>query len=76
MSLLSGDGELSDLGDMLSQSNSSEMPLDGLDAFSAFAEGEMAAQGETAVEESPKKAKKKGGKGGLLDKIKEILPES
>lgn len=73
MSLLSGNGELSDLGDMLSQSDSSEMSMDGLDAFAAFAEGEMAAQGEAPAEEAAKKPKKKGGKGGLLDKIKDIL---
>ncbi len=74
MSLLSGEGGLSDLGDMLSQSNSSEMPMDGLDAFAAFAENEMAVQSGGAANEDNKKSKKAAkGKGGLLDKIKELL---
>lgn len=74
MSLLSGEGGLSDLGDMLSQSNSSEMPMDGLDAFAAFAENEMAVQSGGVANEDNKKSKKAAkGKGGLLDKIKELL---
>ena len=75
MSLLSGDGELSDLGDMLSQGESTDVSFDGLDAFAAFAEGEMAGQATAEAEEEvvTKKKAKKGGKGGFLDKIKEIL---
>lgn len=74
MSLLSGDGGLSDLGDMLSQGESGEFSMDELDAFAAFADSEMSSQ-TAASEESRKKTKKKGakGKGGFFDKLKEIL---
>ena len=70
MSLLSGEGGLSDLGDMLSQSDSAEFSMDGLDAFAAFAEGEMAAQAPAEGDTTKKAAK---GKGGFLDKIKALF---
>lgn len=84
MNLLAGADGLSDIGDMLSQNESgAEVPVDGLDAFAAFAEGEMAAQEISAepVEEEidlgkkGKKAKKVKGdnKGGLLGKLSAIV---
>lgn len=73
MNLLAGADDLSDIGNMLSQSDSTDIPLDGLDAFSAFAESEMAGQQISAdpgeVDESDKKTKK----GGFIGKIKSIL---
>ena len=74
MNLLAGTDDLSDIGNMLSQSDATDIPLDGLDAFSAFAENEMAVQqisaepGEADVE-TGKKAKK----GGLIGKLKGII---
>ena len=74
MNLLAGADDLSDIGDLISQSDSVEIPLDGLDAFSAFAENEMAIQqvsaepGEVDVDTA-----KKSKKGGFIGKIKDIL---
>ena len=73
MSLLAGADELSDIGNMLSNAEITEIPLDEMDAFAVFAESEMSAQAVSAepVEEeivaSPK------NKGGLVGKIKNIL---
>lgn len=71
MSLLSGDG-LGDIGDMLSQNDAGEMPMGELDAFSAFAEGEMAANAPQDETKGNKKASK-GKPGGFLEKLSTIL---
>lgn len=83
MSLLSGTDDLSDIGNMLSQNASdTDIPIDGLDAFAAFAEGEMTISdisAETIAEELEidKKSKKRTGKGdkkgGLLGKLSAII---
>lgn len=74
MNLLSGTDDLSDIGNMLSQSVTTEIPLDGLDAFSAFAENEMMAQQISADPGEPEvEAGKKSKKGGFIGKIKGIL---
>ncbi len=74
MNLLSGTDDLSDIGNMLSQSETTEIPLDGLDAFSAFAENEMMAQQISADPGEPEgEADKKSKKGGFIGKIKGIL---
>jgi len=75
MNLLAGTDDLADIGNMLSQSETTEIPLDELDAFSVFAENEMSAQqisAEPVVEEEIKE-KKKGKKGDLLGKLKGII---
>ncbi len=69
MSLLAGDGDLSDIGDMLSQGEDSEVPMDGVDAFAMFAEGEMSAQSSDEADKPAKKEKK----GGFFGKISAIL---
>ena len=63
MNLLAGADDLSDIGNMLSQSEASEIPLEELDAFAAFAENEMAVQQVSAepAEEETKTAKKDDG---------------
>ena len=75
MNLLAGAEDLADIGNMLSQSEITEIPLDELDAFSVFAENEMSAQQVSAepVAEEENKEKKKGKKGDLLGKLKEII---
>lgn len=75
MNLLAGTDDLADIGNMLSNGEATEIPLDELDAFSVFAESEMSAQqisAEPAIEEElvGKKANKKGG---FLAKLKAIL---
>lgn len=75
MNLLAGTDDLADIGNMLSQSETTEIPLDELDAFSVFAENEMSTQqisAEPVVEEEIKE-KKKGKKGDLLGKLKGII---
>lgn len=75
MNLLAGADDLSDIGNMLSQSEATEIPLDELDAFAAFAENEMAVQqvsAEPAVEDELE-ATKKSKKGGLVGKLKSII---
>ena len=52
-------GELSDLGDMLSQGDSPDFAMGELDAFAAFAENEMAPQTEGQAEPDNKKKKKR-----------------
>lgn len=74
MNLLAGTDDLADIGNLLSQSEMTEIPLDGLDAFSAFAENEMAVQQISADpgemdEETTKKVKK----GGLISKLKGLF---
>lgn len=72
ISLLSGADDLSDIGDMLNQTENIEIPLDGLDPFAVFAEGEMAVQNvEVPADDSEKTKKEK--KGGLLGKLSSIL---
>lgn len=75
MNLLAGTDDLADIGNMLSQSETTEIPLDELDAFSVFAENEMSAQQVSAepVAEEENKEKKKGKKGDLLGKLKGII---
>lgn len=75
MSLLAGADDLADIGNMLSKSEATEIPLDELDAFSVFAENEMSAQqisAEPEIEEL-EPATKKGKKGDLLGKLKGLL---
>ena len=62
MSLLAGADDLADIGSMLSQSEATEIPLEELEAFDVFADGEMAAQqisADPAVEEEIQPEKKK-----------------
>ena len=76
MNLLAGTDNLSDIGNMLSSGEITEIPLDELDAFAVFAENEMSAQqisAEPAQEDELDKTKKKAGKGNLIDKLKGIL---
>ena len=77
MNLLAGADDLADIGNMLSQSEATEIPLEELDAFTIFAENEMSAQqisAEPAVEDvSDEKKDKKDKKGGLIGKLKDIL---
>ena len=74
MNLLAGADDLSDIGNMLSQSEASEIPLEELDAFAAFAENEMAVQQVSAEPaEGEIKTAKKDKKGGLVGKLKAIL---
>jgi len=77
MNLLAGADDLSDIGNMLSQSEATDIPLEELDAFAAFAEGEMAVQQVSAepVEEELGLGDKgaKGKKGGLIGKLKGLL---
>lgn len=74
MNLLAGADDLSDIGNMLSQSEASEIPLEELDAFAVFAENEMAVQQVSAEPaEEDAKATKKDKKGGLVGKLKAIL---
>ena len=75
MNLLAGAEDLSDIGNMLSQSEVTEIPLDELDAFSVFAENEMSAQqisAEPGIEEEIS-GKKTDKKGGLIGKLKGVL---
>lgn len=87
MDMLSGDGELSDLGDMLSDEAEGNM-LDQEDSISSFAEAEMAGgqQSEEAQEEKKGKKKKKGkkekkekkekaakGEGGFFSKLSKVV---
>jgi len=77
MNLLAGADDLADIGNMLSQSEATEIPLEELDAFTIFGENEMSAQqisAEPAVEDvSDEKKDKKDKKGGLIGKLKDIL---
>jgi len=77
MNLLAGTDDLADIGNMLSQSEATEIPLEELDAFAAFAENEMSVQqisAEPAAEEITEEKKgKKDKKGGLIGKLKHIL---
>ncbi|MBQ8518340.1 MAG: hypothetical protein IJ455_01885 [Agathobacter sp.] len=77
MSLLAGTDDLADIGNMLSQSEATEIPLEEMDAFTVFAENEMSAQqisAEPATADSGEKNKgKKDKKGGLIGKLKAIL---
>ena len=75
MNLLAGADDLSDIGNMLSQSEATEIPLDELDAFAAFAENEMEIQQVSAepVEEEFDLPSKSGKKGGLIGKLKALL---
>ena len=77
MNLLAGTEELSDIGNMLSSGEITEIPLEELDAFAVFAENEMHTQQVSAdpvIEElETEKGKKKAGKGSLIDKLKGIL---
>lgn len=77
MNLLAGADDLSDIGNMLSQTEATEIPMEELDAFAAFAENEMSIQQVSAepVEEeleTGRKGKKKT-KGGLIGKLKGLL---
>ena len=76
MSLLAGADGLEDIGNML-LGEASEIPMEEMDAFAVFAEGEMSAQTVSAdpadEEETAGKAKKKNAKGGFLGKIVSIL---
>lgn len=77
MNLLAGADDLSDIGNMLSQGEITEISLDELDAFTVFAENEMSAQqisADPVLEELENEAdNKKKKKGGLLGAIKNIL---
>ncbi len=75
MNLLAGADGLSDIGDMLSQSDATEIPLEEMDAFAAFAENEMAIQQVSAepAEEDLVPQSKNGKKGGLIGKLKGLL---
>lgn len=77
MNLLAGADGLSDIGDMLSQSEATEIPLEEMDAFAAFAESEMSIQqvsAEPVGEELGIENKgKKNQKGGLIGKLKGLL---
>lgn len=77
MNLLAGEDGLSDIGNMLSQGEITEISLDELDAFTVFAENEMSAQqisADPVLEELENEAEnKKKKKGGLLGAIKNIL---
>ncbi len=74
MNLLAGADDLSDIGNMLSQSEVTEIPLEELEAFAMFAENEMSAQQVSAepVEEEIQ-AGKKDKKGNFIGKIKTLL---
>lgn len=68
MNLLAGTDGLEDIGNMLSNGEITEISQEELDAFSIFAENEMAAQQSA---EAPVAAEEKGKKkGGFLGKIK------
>lgn len=77
MNLLAGADDLSDIGNILSQGEITEISLDELDAFTVFAENEMSAQqisADPVLEELENEAdNKKKKKGGLLGAIKNIL---
>lgn len=79
MNLLAGADDLADIGNMLSQGEISEIPLEEMDAFTVFAESEMSAQQISAdpvpedTNDSKGKAGKKKLKGGLLGALKNIL---
>lgn len=87
LDMLSGDGELSDLGDMLSDEAEGNM-LDQEDSISSFAEAEMAGgqQSGEPQEEQKAKKKKKGkkekkekkekaakGEGGFFAKLSKVV---
>ena len=76
MSLLAGADDLADIGNMLS-GETSEFPMEEMDAFAVFAEGEMSAQAGSAdpadEEDLSDKKGKKSIKGGFLGKIKSVL---
>jgi len=71
LSLLSGE-EFGDIGDLLSQDESGQMPADSPDAFASFADEEMKAQASSENASGTTKGSK-AKKGGLLDKLSSIL---
>lgn len=77
MSLLAGADGLEDIGNMLTKGEATEIPLEEMDAFTIFAEGEMAAHqisAEPALEdELTGKKGKKGPKFDLIGKLKGLL---
>lgn len=74
MSLLAGADDLSDIGNMLSQNDVTEIPIESLDAFAAFAESEMSAQQVSAEPvEDDTNGSKKEKKGGFIGKLKSII---
>ena len=75
LSLLAGTEGLSDIGNMLSNTDATELPMDELDAFALFAESEMSAQQISAAsaEEMDGKEEKKGSKFDLIGKLKGLL---
>ena len=77
MSLLAGADGLEDIGSLLTKGEATEIPLEEMDAFTIFAEGEMSAQqisAEPALEdELTGKKGKKGPKFDLIGKLKGLL---
>ena len=78
LDMLSGDGELSDLGDMLKDEAEGNM-LDGGDSIGDFAEAEMAEdkqqseQEETKKGKKSKKNKKEKTEGGFFSKLSKVV---
>lgn len=78
LDMLSGDGDLSDLGNMLSDEAKGN-PLDGEDSIGNFAEAEMAAVQQSEEETSDGKKKKKDRKkkdkegGGFFSKLSKVV---
>lgn len=68
MNLLAGTDGLSDIGDMLQQSENPDAPIEGMDVFETFAQGEMAANNET-IHEEKNENQTKNKKGGFMEKI-------
>lgn len=74
MNLLSGADGLSDIGDLLSKSEATELSLEDMDAFEIFAEGEMAVN--QTVEEAPleqKAVQNDGKKEGFFGSLKSLV---
>lgn len=77
MNLLAGADDLSDIGNMLSQGEITEISMEELDAFTVFAENEMPdmqVSADPVLDEIVNEVdSKKNKKGGLLGAIKNIL---
>ena len=76
MNLLAGTDDLSDIGNMLSHGEITEISMEEMDAFTVFAENEMSVQQisadpvpEETVNAEENKKNKKGGLFGVLKKI-------
>ncbi len=78
MSLLAGTEDLSDIGDMLSKGEVTEISEDELDAFAVFAENEMTGpqiSAEPVPEQNDSEGETKKKKGDFLGKLKKFFVE-